>query len=70
MRGLTCGRATFQAFDEAWEIIAPHTSDNFLAAHAARLRLAKAIHKLAREKRWNAKSLKEAALQSVDFDRT
>ena len=61
-------KVLLQAFDEAWEIIAPHCGANFLAVHATRLRLANAILGLARENRKDTEAMKEAALRLLNFD--
>src|SRR6476469_1540386 len=42
-------KVLFQAFDEAWQTLAPSCGDNVLSIHAGRLKLANAILSVARE---------------------
>jgi hypothetical protein len=56
-------KVLFQAFDEAWETIAPHCGNNGLSVQAMRLKLANAILDLARENCSDAEAMKEAALR-------
>lgn len=63
-------KVLFQAFDDAWEIIAPRCGDNGLAIQATRLKLANTILSVACEKRGDAEAMKEAALRLMNFGRS
>lgn len=55
----------FQAFDDAWDIVAPSISRRASAVEAARLTLAEIVLSLAATgKRRDAKELTEAAIQA------
>jgi hypothetical protein len=56
----------FQAFDEAWVVLAPRYGCDAPAIKAARTRLASILLGLAREDSRDAAALKKAALQRYD----
>jgi len=53
----------FQAFDEAWEVVAPSVSGRAAAIESARLKLADIILGLAREGGRDAEQMKDAAIR-------
>jgi hypothetical protein len=53
----------FQAFDEAWQTLAPSCGDNVLSIHAGRLKLANAILSVAREGSTDPRSISDGALK-------
>lgn len=56
-------KALFQAFDEAWSVLAPRYGNDPAAMAAARTRLANILLGLAREDSRDAGALRDAALQ-------
>jgi hypothetical protein len=56
----------FQAFDEAWNVLAPRYGNDAPAIEAARTRLANILLCLARAQSRDAHALKEAALQNYE----
>jgi hypothetical protein len=56
-------RTVFQAFDEAWEVLAPHYGNDLPAIEAARTHLANILLGLAREDSRDVGPLRDAALQ-------
>jgi hypothetical protein len=61
-------RAIGQAFDAAWDEIAPNFGDDPQEIDAARLRLANALLSIADEDARNVDVLKQAALQRMALD--
>lgn len=57
-----------QAFDDAWNSIAPDFGGNPLAIEAARLKLANVILAIAQNDRSNPEQIKRAALQIMAKD--
>ena len=55
-------KALFQAFDEAWAVLAPRYGNDAPAIDAARTRLANILLGLAREDSCEASALRDAAL--------
>jgi len=55
--------ALFQAFDEAWKILAPSCGQNPLSVHATRLKLANAILSVARNNIEDASTIRDHALR-------
>jgi hypothetical protein len=56
-------KTLFQAFDEAWAVLAPLYGSDAPAIDAARTRLAEILLSLAREDSRDVAALKDAALQ-------
>jgi hypothetical protein len=56
-------RVLFQAFDEAWNVLAPKCGENPLAIYAARLKLANAILGLARKDIQDPGAIRDGALK-------
>jgi hypothetical protein len=56
-------KVLFQAFDEAWQTLAPSCGENTLSIHAARLKLANAILSVAREGSTDPGAIKDGALK-------
>jgi hypothetical protein len=56
-------KVVFQAFDEAWTILAPRYGNDAPAIAAARIRLADILLSLAREGSHDAAALRDAALR-------
>jgi hypothetical protein len=56
-------KVLFQAFDEAWAVLAPRYGNDAQAIEAARTRLANILLSLAREESCEARALRDAALQ-------
>jgi hypothetical protein len=57
-------KVLFQAFDEAWAVLAPRYGNDAPAIDAARARLASILLGLANEDSRDAAELRDAALQS------
>jgi hypothetical protein len=56
-------KVLFQAFDEAWAVLAPRYGNDASAIEAARTRLANILLSLARDDRRDVSALRDAALQ-------
>jgi hypothetical protein len=56
-------KVMFEAFDGAWDYLAPTVGTNPLAIEAARLKLANAILSLAKDQRSDSEGLEAAALR-------
>jgi phage baseplate assembly protein W len=56
-------KVLFQAFDEAWQTLAPSCGENALAIHATRLKLANAILSVAREGSTDPRAIRDGALK-------
>jgi hypothetical protein len=56
-------KALYQAFDEAWAILAPRYANDASAAEAARTRLADLLLSVARAESRDVNALRDAALQ-------
>ena len=60
----------FQAFEQAWEKIAPHFGDEPRTVDAARVKLAQIVLGLASHRRhWDIDQLVKAALEEMAMDR-
>jgi phage baseplate assembly protein W len=56
-------KVLFQAFDEAWQKLAPSCGESALSIHAARLKLANAVLSAAREGTTDARAIRDSALK-------
>ena len=58
-------KVLYQAFDDAWEQIAPEVADYSAATYAARMKLAETILDLARNGIRDAQTLTDAAVKAM-----
>jgi hypothetical protein len=58
-------KVLYQAFDDAWEQIAPEVADRSAATYAARMKLAETILGLARNGARDVQALTDAAVQTM-----
>jgi hypothetical protein len=58
-------KVLYQAFDDAWEQIAPEVADYSAATYAARMKLAEIVLGLARNGMRDAQNLTDAAVKAM-----
>jgi hypothetical protein len=62
-------KVLFQAFDEAWKVVAPQTGQDEMAVEAARLKLASIVLTVATRESRDAEQIKNAALILMNMGR-
>jgi hypothetical protein len=62
-------KVLFQAFDEAWKVVEPLTSQDEMAVEAARLKLASIVLTVATRESRDAEQIKNAALILMNIGR-